>query len=167
VSIASKSETVHLQLGEREAHASRSADRIAPLLAYAFCLTTGPFLFIDGLLGLIFAGTSLRTGEHLPHRSWNFIVQFNSWHQLAHVVTGGILILAATRRGWLPVGLLVFGAFYAVAAPLGFIDGNDVLDVIYSDTRDNIIHALFAALALGLGVLVVRRRLPASGTHTP
>jgi hypothetical protein len=166
--MASQSETVRLPLGMRDALASRSAERIVPLWAYAFCLTIGPFLFIDGLLGLIFAGTSLRTGEDLPHHSWNFFFQFNSWHQLSHVVTGLVLIVAATTRSRLPTGLIIFGAIYAVAAPLGFIDGNDVLDVIYSDTRDNIIHALLAlqALALGLGVLVVRRRVRASAPHT-
>ena len=157
--MASRPETVRLQVRVRDALASRSAERLVPLLAYAFCLTIGPFLFIDGLLGLIFAGTSLRSGEDLPHRGWNFFFQFNSWHQLSHVVTGLVLILAATARRRLSGGLIIFGAVYAVAAPLGFIDGNDVLDVIYSDTRDNIIHALLAvqALALGLGVLIVRR----------
>jgi hypothetical protein len=153
----------------RDALASRSAERIVPLLAYAFCLTIGPFLFIDGLLGLIFAGTSLRSGEDLPHRSWNFFFQFNSWHQLSHVATGLVLILAATQRSRLSTGLVIVGATYAVAAPLGFIDGNDVLNVIYSDTRDDVIHALLAlqALALGLGLLVVRRRLPRSSRPIP
>jgi hypothetical protein len=165
--VASQLETVRLPLGRSDALASRSAERIVRLWAYAFCLTIGPFLFIDGLLGLIFAGTSLRGGEDLPHRGWNFFFQFNSWHHLSHVVTGLVLILAATTRSRLSTGLIVFGAFYAVAAPLGFIDGNDLLDVIYSDTRDNIVHAFFAlqALAVGLGILVFRRRMRASVPH--
>jgi hypothetical protein len=166
--MVSQSETVRVPLGMRDTPTSRSTERIVPLLGYAFCLTIGPFLFIDGVLGLIFAGTSLRSGEDLPHRSWNFFFQFNSWHQLSHVVTGLVLMLAATTRSRLAPGLVSFGVIYAVAAPLGFIDGSDVLDLIYSDTRDNIIHALLAlqALALGLGVLVVRRRVRASTPHT-
>jgi Domain of unknown function (DUF4383) len=136
-----------------------TAELTIPVLARAFCLLYGPFLLLDGLLGLVFAGTSFRTGPDLPHRTWNFFVEFNSWHHVSHVVTGAVLIVGACRRSLMPAALLVFGGFYALAAPLGFIDGSDVLNVIYSDTRDNVIHALLAAsaLALGGGMLVVRR----------
>jgi hypothetical protein len=146
----------------RETLASRSTERIAPLFAHVFCLTVGPFLFVNGILGLVFAPTSLRTGDDLPHRGWNFFFQFNSWHQMSHIVTGAVLVLAASRRTWLPVGLLAIGVFYAVVAPLGFIDGSDVLDVIYSDGRDNVIHTLLALQALVLGVSVLRLNTRAS-----
>ena len=80
--MASQLETVRLPLGRSDALASRSAERIVRLWAYAFCLTIGPFLFIDGLLGLIFAGTSLRGGEDLPHRGWNFFLKANRERKL-------------------------------------------------------------------------------------
>jgi len=138
-----------------ETLACHSRERSARLFAYTFCLTGGPFLFVDGLLGLIFAPTSMRTGDHLPHREWNWFFEFNSWHQLTHVVSGLVLIISALRRSWLPLGLLAFGVFYAIEAPIGFINGDDVLHVVYSNARDNVIHTLFALLALTLSAAVV------------
>lgn len=142
----------------RKAVASRQAESNAVLVASVFCLTNGPFLFLNGLLGLIFAPTGFQTGENLPHRGWNFFFEFNSWHHLTHVLTGLILIAAALRPTWLARGLLAFGFYYVIAATLGFINGNDVFGVIYSDGRDNVVHTLFGLSALGLGLAVSRSR---------
>lgn len=121
-------------------------------MAWLFCLAIGPFLVVDGLAGLVFAGTGLSVGDHLPHRAWNWFFEFNDWHQILHVVSGGILVLGVLRRTWLAPATLIFGAIYLVAAPLGFWDGDDVANIVYSDVRDNIIHALLTIVATGLGL---------------
>jgi hypothetical protein len=125
---------------------------IAPRLAWVFCLAVGPFLFLNGLAGLVFAGTGLSVGAHLPHREWNWFFQFNDWHQLLHVMTGALLIGGVVRRGWAGSAALIFGAVYLVLTPLGVIDGSDVANVIYSDSRDNVIHGLLAIEGVGLGL---------------
>jgi hypothetical protein len=125
---------------------------IAPRLAWVFCLAVGPFLFLNGLAGLVFAGTGLAVGSPLPHREWNWFFQFNDWHQLLHVVTGALLIAGAVRTRWAGAAALIFGAAYLVLTPLAVIDGNDVVNVIYSDSRDNVIHGLLAIEGVGLGL---------------
>jgi hypothetical protein len=118
-----------------------------------FCLATGPFLFIDGLGGVIFAPAGFGTGDHLPSAEWNFVFHFNAWHHLLHILDGIVLTAGAIRRSWAPAAALLFGASYAVMAPAGFIDGNDVFNLFYSSTRENLVHTAFAVLGVTLGLL--------------
>jgi hypothetical protein len=138
---------------------------VAPRLTRVFCLAVGPFLFLDGLAGLVFAGTGLSVGAQLPHREWNWFFEFNDWHQLLHVATGAILVAGGLRQEWAGRAAVVFGAIYLVLTPLAVIDGDDVADVIYSDRRDNFIHGAFAvqALVLGLAATVAGRRAVRTG----
>lgn len=129
---------------------------IAPRLAWVFCLAVGPFLFLNGLAGLVFAGTGLTVGAELPHREWNWLFEFNDWHQLLHVVTGALLIVGAIRPRWAGSAALIFGAIYLVLTPLGVIDGDDVANVVYSDGRDNVIHGLLAIEGVALGLASLR-----------
>jgi hypothetical protein len=121
-------------------------------------LAVGPFLFLDGLGGLIFAGTGLSVGAELPHREWNWFFEFNDWHQLLHVVTGAVLVVAASRSEWAGRGALIFGAVYLVLTPLAVIDGDDVANLIYSDGRDNVIHGLLAIEGVALGLAAIAAR---------
>jgi hypothetical protein len=128
----------------------------AVTLCRLFCLATGPFLLLDGATGLLFAHTAFSSGDHLPRAEWNFVFHFNSWHQLLHVLNGLILSAGAIKRTWAPVAALVFGATYAVMAPVGFLDGDDIFNLFYSGTRENLVHAMFAIEGLVLGLLGLR-----------
>ena len=108
------------------------------------CLATGPFLLLDGLGGLIFAPTAFSVGDHLPREDWNFLFQFNGWHNALHIVNGAVLTAGAVRRSWSAPATLLFGLSYAVMAPVGFIDGDDVFNLFYSGTRENLVHTFFA-----------------------
>src|SRR4051794_11310125 len=77
-------------------------------LARVFCLSVGPALALNGLLGLLFAGAELEVGDSLPHHRWNFFFEFNGWHELLHVATGLMLSLVAFSRRWARVGALAF-----------------------------------------------------------
>jgi hypothetical protein len=121
-------------------------------LARIFCLLVGPALALNGLLGLLFAGAEFEVGDDLPHHGWNFFFEFNGWHELLHIATGLMLTVASFRQRWAPVGALLFGVIYAVLTPLALIDGDDVANVIFSDTRDNVVHALLGAAGLVLGI---------------
>src|ERR671917_1548888 len=68
-----------------------------------------------------------------------------------------MLLVAALRRDWARVGALVFGVIYVVLAPLGFLDGDDAFDVIYSGWRENWIHATLAVQGIGFGALGLRQ----------
>ena len=121
-----------------------------------FCLAAGPFLLLDGIGGLVFAPAGFGTGDHLPSEEWNFFFRFNAWHHALHILNGLVLTAGAARRSWAPGAALLFGAAYAVMAPLGFIDGDDILDVFYSSLRENLVHTAFAILGVTLGLLGLR-----------
>jgi hypothetical protein len=124
----------------------------SPWLAGIFCLIVGPLLVLDGITGLIFAGTGLSVGTELPHREWNWFFEFNDWHHVLHIVSGGILVIASLKRTWWARGVLVFGAIYVVLTPLAIVDGDDVGNVVFSDGRDNVVHAMLAAEGVFLGL---------------
>jgi hypothetical protein len=126
---------------------------VAPRLTQIFCVVVGLSLLVEaGILGLIFAGTDFSISDHPPHEGWNFFFEFNSWHHALHIVTGGFLVVAALKQEWAAVGAFAFGAIYAVMAPLGFIDGDDVFNVFYSSARENSVHALLAVAGILLGL---------------
>jgi uncharacterized protein DUF4383 len=130
----------------------------AVTLCRLFCLAVGPFLLIDGLGGLIFAPAGFGTGDRLPSEEWNFVFHFNAWHHLLHVLDGMVLTVGAVRRSWAPAAALLFGTSYAVMAPAGFLDGDDVFDVFYSSVRENVVHTAFAVQGVTLGLLGLRSR---------
>lgn len=135
-------------------------DRLSRLdavsLSRLFCLVVGPVLLLDGAFGLGFAGTAFSTGDDLPRQEWNFVFHFNSWHQLLHVLNGLVLTAGAIKREWSPLAALIFGGSYALMAPVGFVDGDDVFNLFYSGTRENLVHTMFAIQGLAFGLLGLR-----------
>ena len=121
-----------------------------------FCLAVGPLLLLDAVFGLGFAGTPWSAGNDLPREEWNYIFHFNSWHQLLHVLDGLVLIAGAVKREWAWAAALAFGGSYAVMAPAGFLDGDDVFNLFYSATRENLVHTMFAVQGVVLGLLALR-----------
>lgn len=116
-------------------------------------MLAGAFLFADSVAALVFTEFDLSTGDDLPRDEWNFIFAFNTWHHFLHMVTASVLLVAALRREWAPVGALVFGAVYVVLAPVGWIDGDDAFDLFYNAAHENVVHTSLAALGVGLGAL--------------
>ena len=136
-------------------------------LCRLFCFAVGLSLLLDGAAGLLFAGTALTSADDLPNEEWNFVFHFNSWHQLLHVLNGLVLSAGAIRRQWAPAAALVFGATYAVMAPVGFLDGDDIFNVFYSATRENLVHTMFAILGVALGLLGLRAKRTAAAALEP
>jgi hypothetical protein len=82
----------------------------------------------------------------------------NGWHNLLHIVSGGIGLLVAgyAARGY----ALALGALYAALAVWGFIVGDaSILGFIPVDTADNLLHLALGVLGLvaGLTTPVARR----------
>lgn len=136
--------------------ASRQAAISRPvglLLSRLFCAATGGLLFLNTLAALAFTRFDLSVGDDLPRQTWTFFFTFNTWHHLLHLATSSLLLVAALRREWAPVGALSFGAVYLVLAPAGFLDGDDAFNVFYSSWPENLVHAMLAVQGVGLGWL--------------
>lgn len=143
-------------------------ERAIPKLTRTFCVTVGLFLLLeDGTFGLILSGTDFSVSDHPPHKGWNFFFEFNSWHHVLHIATGALLLAAALRQEWAPTGAFVFGTIYLVMAPLGFIDGDDVLNVFYSGARENTVHAVLALAGVSLGLAPRMLEHPKRSHPTP
>jgi hypothetical protein len=127
-------------------------ERAGRTLAQTFCLAFGITLVIIGGLGFIFGGANFDTGTNVQGDEF-LIFEVNGWHNLVHIASG-LLLLAASPNGPLSATVAIaFGAVYAIVTVWGFIDGNDVFNLIPVNSPDNFLHlgltlaALFAGFA--------------------
>jgi hypothetical protein len=56
--------------------------------------------------------------------------------------------LGAPKPATAVTSLLIFGGGYALVTVWGFVDGNDVFNLIPVDTADNVLHVALTAVAL-------------------
>jgi hypothetical protein len=152
-----------VSVGDRTHH---DADRRHP--AQLYCLVAGAILTLLGLLGWI-ADSSFDTEAANPDTDaagnadgqlqGDGILGFevNGWHNLVHLLSGVVLLLAARRGGLARTVALAFGAVYGLVALIGLIDGNDILGFIPVNAADNILHLGLSALGIIAGLLPWRR----------
>jgi FtsH-binding integral membrane protein len=127
--------------------ADTGKERGARTLAQTTCLVLGATLVAVGVLGFIFGGTNFNTGDNVDGRDF-IIFEVNGWHNVVHILTGGLLLLGAPKPATAVTSLLIFGGGYALVTIWGFVDGNDVFNLIPVDFADNILHVALTALAL-------------------
>ena len=120
-------------------------------LAQTFCLVFGIVLLAVGVLGFIFASTNFNVGDTLQGDEF-IIFEVNGWHNVVHIASGALLLLAAPKGPLAATVATAFGLVYAVVTVWGFVDGNDVLNLIPVNTADNILHLAITALALIAGL---------------
>jgi hypothetical protein len=121
------------------ATASRLAHATTP--ARRYCLGIGLFLLIRG--GSTLTGGA---GYGLPGDGWRAILQ---------LLLATLLLAATTRRATARNAVIVVGLIYAAQTLLG-IHMHDLLGIIPLDSRDSIVHAAIAILAL-MAVVTTRR----------
>jgi hypothetical protein len=140
-------------LREPTTHA-RGRDRTP---AQWYCLLGGLALLLAGLLGFI-ADASFDTGstpdfDRLGNANGqlqgdSFLgFEVNGWHNVIHVASGVLLLLAASRARRARTVALAFGIVYGVVTIIGLVDGNDVLGLFPVNAADNILHIGLTALA--------------------
>jgi len=123
----------------------------ARTLAQTTCLLLGGVLIAVGVLGFIFGGTGFNAGTGVDGEEF-IIFEVNGWHNIVHLATGAFLLLMAPKAKAAVTGLLVFGVVYAVVTVWGFIDGNDVLNLVPVNTADNVLHLALTAAALVVAI---------------
>lgn len=121
-------------------------------LAQTSCLVGGLALVAFGILGFFFGGSGFGAGSNVQGQDF-IVFEVNGWHNIVHIVTGGFLLLTAPTPKLAVTGLLIFGLLYAGMTVWGFIDGNDVANIVPVNTADNWLHLALAGLALLIAVL--------------
>jgi hypothetical protein len=125
---------------------------VARTIAQAFCLLVGAGLIAGGVLGFLFGGSGFDVGSDV--RGDDFIIfEVNGWHNVVHIATGAFLVLMSMRAATAAIGALIFGAVYAVIAVWGFVDGDDVVNLVATDTADNWLHVGLGAAGVLVGLL--------------
>jgi hypothetical protein len=110
-----------------------------------YALAVGVVLVAAGIIGFFYE-SSFTTDDSVRGAVFG-LLDVNGWHNVVHIATGLLGILAARTLAGARTYCLLFGIVYAVVCVWGFIAGNDgsVLGIVPVNTADNILHLLLAA----------------------
>lgn len=80
------------------------------------------------------------------------VFEVDAMHNIVHIVSGVIAIMAATSYYYSRLYFQVFGIIYGLVTLLGFIlSGNLGFLMMHFNTADNLLHLVIAIIALFLG----------------
>lgn len=111
----------------------------------------GGVLVFAGIIGFFYSSSFGSPGEV---DSVFGILDVNAWHNLVHIATGALGVLAYTAGARESrTYALALGAVYIVVAIWGFIvgDGDSILGFIPVNTEDNVLHTALGLLGLLAG----------------
>src|SRR6476661_965754 len=136
-----------------EAHVTGTQRSPAQLYALIF----GAVLTVAGIIGF-FYNSDFTSDKHVRDAVFG-ILDVNGWHNVVHILSGIIGLMAASSYSSARTYALSLGAVYILVAIWGFIigDGNSILSIIPVNTEDNILHLLigFAGIAAGMATPAV------------
>jgi hypothetical protein len=117
--------------------------------ARLYATLVGGALVIGGIIGFFYSSSFGSPG----HVDAVFgILDVNGWHNVFHIVTGGLgLLVAGYAARQYALGL---GVLYIVIAIWGFIigDGHSILSIIPVNTEDNFLHVILGVLGVAAGL---------------
>jgi hypothetical protein len=113
--------------------------------ARIYALAVGVVLVAAGIIGFFYE--SAFSSDESVRSAVLGLLDVNGWHNVVHIATGLIGILAARTLASARTYCLLFGIVYLVVCIWGFVVGNDasILSIIPVNTEDNILHLLLAA----------------------
>jgi hypothetical protein len=127
--------------------------------ARLYATLVGGTLVIAGIIGFFYSSSF---GSPGGVDAVFGILDVNGWHNIVHIVTGGLGLLAAgyAARQY----ALGLGVVYIAIAVWGFIigDGHSILGFIPVNTEDNFLHLILGVLGVVAGVAT-----PAVATTRP
>ncbi len=127
--------------GASHAHAHDAAGRTP---AQLYCLLGGAALLLAGLAGFI-AEPSFGDADE---RGKLLLFDVNGWHNVVHILSGVVLLAAASKWRTAKAVALGFGVVYGLVAVIGLIQGDSVLGIIPINGADNVLHVGLAALGV-------------------
>src|SRR5437899_2417034 len=119
---------------------STSAWRRGRTAAQWFCLIVGILLVLRGVQQLIGGPSFASPGD--------------GWRASQQVLTAIVLLLAQRNRTLSYWALIPFATYYTTVSIVGDINGHEAFGLLPVDTRDLVVHPIYAAsslLILGLG----------------
>ncbi|HVD40250.1 MAG TPA: DUF4383 domain-containing protein [Solirubrobacterales bacterium] len=122
-------------------------DNYTPASLYAGLI--GAVLLVAGIIGFFYSASFGSPGNVDAVLG---ILDVNAWHNLIHVASGVIGLLAFTSGPRASrTYALAFGAVYIVVAIWGFIIGSheSILGFVPINTEDNFLHLILGVLGLG------------------
>jgi hypothetical protein len=129
--------------------------------AQVFAAVTGLFLTALGVLALIFGEVSFGTVEAIADQPEFMAWTVSGWTTILWIAMGALGLLSMARLDTARSYSLLAGVVFAIVAVWGFIDGNDVAEIIAADTTNNVMHAILAGLGLVAGMLPAETQRPA------
>ncbi|MDR7522639.1 MAG: DUF4383 domain-containing protein [Armatimonadota bacterium] len=106
-------------------------------MAKTYCQWVGVILIVLGVIGFF-------TSEFIT-------LQFNTTHNLIHLISGVILAYLGFTGTSVKVGAQAFGIIYTLVALVGFLGGGSVLGLFPVNVLYNLIHLVIGLLGLWVG----------------
>jgi uncharacterized protein (UPF0333 family) len=130
-----------------EAHATGTTRSPAQLYALIF----GAVLTVAGIIGF-FYNSDFTSDKHVRDAVFG-ILDVNGWHNVVHILSGILGLMAASSYSSARTYALGLGAVYILVAIWGFIigDGNSILSIIPVNTEDNVLHLLIGITGIAAG----------------
>lgn len=123
--------------------------------ARLYALVVGSVLVAAGIIGFFYnahfgSGSDVFGGDSSVKVFG--ILAVNGWHNVVHILTGALGLLAAgyAARAY----ALGLGVVYVVIAIWGFIigSGESILTIVPVNTEDNLLHLLIGLAGIGAGL---------------
>jgi hypothetical protein len=113
--------------------------------ARVYAMAVGVVLVAAGIIGFFYE--SAFTTDESVRKAVLGLLDVNGWHNVVHIATGLLGILAARTLANARTFCLLFGVVYLLVCVWGFIVGNDgsILSIVPVNTADNVLHLLLAA----------------------
>jgi hypothetical protein len=113
--------------------------------ARLYATVVGIVLVAAGVIGFFYESSF--TSDESVRGSVFGLLDVNGWHNVVHIATGALGLLAARSLAGARTYCLLFGIVYLVVCIWGFAVGNDgsVLGIVPVNTADNVLHLLLAA----------------------
>jgi hypothetical protein len=120
--------------------------------AQLYALIFGAVLTVAGIVGFFY--NSDFTSNKSVHDEVFGILSVNGWHNVVHIATGVLGLMAASSYSSSRVYALGLGVVYIVVAIWGFIigSGDSILSIIPVNTADNVLHLLIGVAGIAAGV---------------
>jgi uncharacterized protein DUF4383 len=121
--------------------------------ARLYALVFGAVLVAAGVIGF-FYNADFSTGDDVPRDAVLGILDVNGWHNVVHVATGALGLLAASSLAAARGYALGLGLVYLVVAAWGFAigDGGVIASLVPINTADSILHLAIGAVGVAAGL---------------